>query len=146
MFFNGTQDYPCQNGLQHGLQRLGVTRACKDRQGRTLIRLAFYSGMRVSEMLEIGKKNNVLEDGFLLRDTKNGSDQIAPMHDRIRRVRGFLLFLAKHSKIRLQYLVRGAVTAARLPMLHLHDLRHSAAVREDKQRCALAHRRRRAGT
>jgi integrase len=106
-------------------EMIKIARMCKDRQARALIRLAFYSGMRLSEMLDLGKKNKVLEDGFLLRDTKNGSDRIAPMHDRIRCVRGFLPF--SHSKIWLQRLVRGAMTTAGFPMLHLHDLRHSAA-------------------
>lgn len=102
-----------------------IARACKGRQARALIRLAFYSGMRLGEMMDIGRKNVVLDDGFLLRDTKNSSDRIAPMHDRVRCVVGMLPF--SYSKVWMQRQVRAAMTAAGFPQLHLHDLRHSAA-------------------
>ncbi len=104
---------------------LRIARKCPDRQARALIRLAFYSGMRLGEMIDLGCGSDVLADGFLLRDTKNGSDRVAPMHPRVRVVCRFLPF--KHGKVWLQRLVRAAMDSAGFPSLHFHDLRHSAA-------------------
>jgi integrase len=35
-------------------ERLQIARACKDMHARALIRLGFYSGMRLGEMMTIG--------------------------------------------------------------------------------------------
>ena len=106
-------------------EMIQIARACGNRSARALIRLAFYSGMRLGEIMEIGHKNTILPDGFLLRDTKNGADRIAPLHPRARVVCRFLPF--EFSKIWMQRLIRRAMNDAGFPKLHLHDLRHSAA-------------------
>lgn len=117
-----------KNGRQVYVQRadmIRIARACEDRQARALIRLAFYSGMRLGEMVDLGRNSDVLDDGFLLRDTKNGESRIVPMHPRLRVVGRFLPF--SHSKVWLQRLIRRAMDAAGFPALHFHDLRHSTA-------------------
>ncbi len=75
--------------------------------------------------MAMAERNEILPDGFLLRDTKNGEDRIAPMHPRLRVLLKYLPF--KYRKVWLQRLVRRAMNAAGFPHMRLHDLRHSTA-------------------
>lgn len=104
---------------------LKIARHCEDRQARALIRIAFYSGMRLGEMMLIGRSNEIIENGFLLKDTKNGETRIAPMHPRIRSACNYLPIT--WSRIWIQRLIRDAMNAAGFRHLRLHDLRHSTA-------------------
>lgn len=106
-------------------EMLLIARTCEDRSARALVRLAFYSGMRLGELMAMSDRNEILPDGFLLRDTKNGEDRIAPMHPRLRVLLKYLPF--KYRKVWLQRLVRRAMNAAGFPHMRLHDLRHSTA-------------------
>lgn len=97
-------------------------KACSsDRQTRAAIRVAFYSGMRMSEIL----RAKVTARGFDLGTTKNGRPRIVPITPRIaviaRRIRFTLTAKA------LKY--RWSVVRARagFDTLRFHDLRHSAA-------------------
>lgn len=94
-------------------------------EARALIRLAFYSGMRLGEFTAMATKNKVLPEGFLLKDTKNGDDRIAPLHPKVRVLVKYLPFA--YSQIWLQRLIRRAMDAAGFQHLTLHDLRHSTA-------------------
>jgi site-specific recombinase XerD len=96
-----------------------------EREARALVRLAFYSGMRLGEFMEMATRNKVVADGFLLRDTKNGDDRIAPMHPKVRVLLKYLPF--RFGRDWLQKLIRRAMNAARFEHLTLHDLRHSTA-------------------
>lgn len=108
---------------------LRIARKCgtspAEREARALIRLAFYSGMRLGEFMAMATRNEVVAGGFLLRDTKNGEDRIAPLHPKVMVLLKYLPF--QFSQIWLQRLIRRAMDAAGFKHLTLHDLRHSTA-------------------
>jgi site-specific recombinase XerD len=110
-------------------EMLSIARKCgaseAEREARALIRLAFYAGVRLGEFMDMAAKNKLLPDGFLLKDTKNNSDRIAPMHPRLRVLAKYLPF--RYSRVWLQRLVRRAMDGAGFKHMHLHDLRHSTA-------------------
>lgn len=110
-------------------EMIRIARACgtspAGREARALIRLAFYSGMRLGEFMAMATKNMVVPAGFLLTDTKNGKDRIAPLHPKVRVLTAYLPFA--YSQIWLQRLVRRAMDAAGFKHMTLHDLRHSTA-------------------
>lgn len=106
-------------------EMLLIARKCKVRSTRAAIRMAYYSGMRLGEIMDLGRKSKVLEDSFLLTDTKNGDQRIVPMHPRLRILLKYLPI--EISKIWLQRSFSAARDAAGLSHLHFHDLRHSAA-------------------
>lgn len=100
-------------------QMLTLARACRSWEVRALIRIAFYSGMRLGEILAA----EIDGDAWLLRDTKNGEPRIVPMHPRCRAYADYAWpsrFLVHHHFVQ-------ARTAAGMPWLRFHDLRHSAA-------------------
>lgn len=110
-------------------EMLRIARKCTgtpaQREARALIRLAFYSGMRLGEFMAMASRNKVVADGFLLKDTKNGEDRIAPMHPKARALLKYLPF--RYGRDWLQKLIRRAMNAADFQHLTLHDLRHSTA-------------------
>ena len=94
---------------------------CKET--RALIRIAFYSGMRVGEIqrVEVDRERWL----FKLPDTKNGEPRWIPVHPRIRSAVGLLPFTQARSTLEKHWQTfRGAVL---MDHLHLHDLRHSTA-------------------
>lgn len=100
-------------------QMLKLARACRSWEVRALIRIAFYSGMRLGEILAA----EIDGDVWLLRDTKNGEPRIVPMHPRCRVYADYAWpsrFLVHHHFVQ-------ARTAVGMPWLRFHDLRHSAA-------------------
>lgn len=110
-------------------EMLRIARACgntpAEREARALIRLAFYAGMRLGEFTAMATKNKVLQNGFFVRDPKNGSDRIAPMHPRLRVLAKYLPF--QYSEVWLQRLIRRAMDKTGFKHMTLHDLRHSTA-------------------
>jgi len=105
-------------------QLVRLARECEDRSARALIRVAWYSGMRLSEIEAARPDSAALV--FVLGDTKNGSPRIVPMHPK---VAGCVRVLGKDfpTRYRFGYWFRKARVAAGMPELHAHDLRHSAA-------------------
>jgi len=100
-------------------EMLQLCRACKHQETRALIRIGFYSGMRLSEIL----KARVSGGNFVLDDTKNGDSRIVPIHPKIR-----TCVRAKwSSQFTLNYWFVKAREAINRPDLHFHDVRHSAA-------------------
>lgn len=102
-------------------EMLKIARKIKNRKVRRVIRIAFYSGMRLGEILSAR-----VEDGrWHLDDTKNGEPRIVPIHPRV--------WTAAHNtsrkpaKITVQSYFREAARALGYDDLHFHDLRHSAA-------------------
>ena len=72
-----------RNERRHFVNRaemLTIAQACKCRRARAAIQIAFYSGMRLSEILQAEH----LDGMFVLADTKNGEPRHVPMHPRIR--------------------------------------------------------------
>lgn len=47
-------------------EMIRIARQCKDRHARAIIRLAFYSGMRIGEIMSIGRTSKIIEGGFHL--------------------------------------------------------------------------------
>lgn len=98
---------------------LCLARACQHRGVRALILIAFYSGMRVSEIQRARRAPGM----FILLDTKNGEPRLIPMHPRI--ARAAKVPMPARSKI--DYWWPLAREACGLQHVTLHDLRHSAA-------------------
>ena len=101
------------------LQLLQLARACRHPGVRALMRIAFYSGMRVSEIQRAVRTGEV----FVLADTKNGSPRIIPMHPKI--LTAARVPMPRRSEI--DYYWPLARDACGLSHVTLHDLRHSAA-------------------
>jgi integrase len=102
-------------------QMLHLARHCASWEVRALIRIAFYSGMRLGEIIKA--EVDAASTAWLLRDTKNGEPRIVPMHPRCRAYADYIWpsrFLVHHHFVT-------ATRAAGLQGLHFHDLRHSAA-------------------
>lgn len=100
-------------------QMLRLARACKHRPTRAAIRVAFYSGMRLSEI-----ERAIVQDGrFVLHDSKNSDPRIIPIHPKIRCCVHYKL----ETRYKTSYHYRKARKAVGLDWLHFHDLRHSAA-------------------
>lgn len=100
-------------------QMLELCLACKHKPTRAAIRIAFYSGMRISEI----KRAERVDGMFVLHDTKNGEPRHIPIHPRIRCCIG--ISLPDQSRISKHF--RDARKAVGMDWLHFHDLRHSAA-------------------
>lgn len=100
-------------------QMLNLARACDHRPTRAAIRIAFYSGMRISEIIRAERT----ADAFVLRDTKNGEPRIVPMHPRVR----CCAHIKQTNISRTSKYFRAARAFVDMEWLHFHDLRHSAA-------------------
>lgn len=100
-------------------QMIALARACRDPGTRALIRIAFYSGMRVGEQYAAER----LPGFFVLRDTKNGTPRIVPVHPKAASAARVPLT----PRTQIDYWWRQARAAVGLEHVTLHDLRHSAA-------------------
>jgi integrase len=102
-------------------EMLSIARACKNWEGQIAVRVAFYSGLRLGELLRVEA-----ESGYLvLPDTKNGDRRAVPVHPKIAHLLRHLPLASP--KITLQRAFQRAREAAGLEHVHFHDLRHSAA-------------------
>lgn len=111
-----------RNQRQHYIGRadmLRLARACEDRPTRALIRIAFYSGMRLGEIYRAEVKDGC----FVLKDTKNGDPRKVPLHPRLR----VCLRYKPRSRFVTHYHFDKARKAVGMTWLHFHDLRHSTA-------------------
>ncbi len=88
---------------------------------RILIRVAFYTGMRLGEVLRV----EVHGETLVLLDTKNGDMRTVPVHPKIRTCLHYLPLEAP--KRTLQRAWERARARVGLDHVHIHDLRHSAA-------------------
>ena len=100
-------------------EMLQLCRACRHQETRALIRIGFYSGMRLSEIL----RARLSGGNFVLDDTKNGDARVIPIHTKIRTC----LKSKWSSQFTLNYWFVKARKAVKMPWLHFHDVRHSAA-------------------
>lgn len=101
------------------LQMLQLARACKHRGVRALIRILYWSGMRVSEAQRAERAAGL----FILRDTKNATPRLVPALPII--TSATRLPMPRRSVI--DYWWPLARAACGLEHVHLHDLRHTAA-------------------
>jgi len=100
-------------------QMIALARACAHRGVRALIRIAWWTGMRVSEIQRAQRSGAA----FVLSDTKNGQPRIVPMHPIISTASR--VPMPRRSEI--DYWWPLAREACGLEHVRLHDLRHSAA-------------------
>lgn len=100
-------------------QMLQLAKACGQWETRAMIRVAFYSGMRFSEI----QRARVEGSTFVLDDTKNGEPRRVPIHPRIR----CLVDYCWPPYETMHYWFSRARKAVGMPQLHFHDLRHSSA-------------------
>lgn len=111
-----------RNQRQHYIGRaemLRLAKACENKAMRAMIRIAFYSGMRLGEI----ERAEVIDGQFVLHDSKNGDPRRVPIHPRL----NCCLHYELASRFTGQYHFRKARKAVGMPWLHFHDLRHSAA-------------------
>ena len=100
-------------------EMLMLCRACGNRETRALIRIGFYSGMRTSEILAA----RIERGAFVLDDTKNGDSRTVPIHFKL----ATCTVKKWPSRFKLNYWFCKARDKAKMPWLHFHDIRHSAA-------------------
>lgn len=112
-----------KNSRQHYASRaemLKIARLCTNKWARMAIRMGFYSGMRLGEIL----RAEVIGTAWVLRDTKNDNPRIVPIHPKVAVcARKF----KKAPRITVQKAWTRARNKARLSHYHFHDLRHSSA-------------------
>jgi site-specific recombinase XerD len=100
-------------------QMVMLARSCRHRGVRALIRILYWSGMRVSEAQRAERRGEV----FVLRDTKNDQPRLVPI----------LSIITSASRMPMpprsviDYWWPLARAACDLKHVHLHDLRHAAA-------------------
>jgi integrase len=100
---------------------LQACRACSHWETQVAIRVAFYSGLRLGELLRVQPEG----DALVLHDTKNGDRRAVPVHPKIRHLLRFLPL--KSPKITIQRAWQRARARVGMEHVTLHDLRHSAA-------------------
>lgn len=101
-------------------QMLRACRSCTNWKAQVAIRVAFYTGMRLGELMRAEPDG----DAFLLKDTKNGDMRAVPAHPKIRHLMGW--FPLPGPRITVQRAVARAYTRAGITDTTFHDLRHSA--------------------
>lgn len=102
-------------------QMLQLARAADRHDVRVLIRTAFYTGMRLGEILRA-----TVSDGALhLDDTKNGERRSIPAHPKLSTCLRYLPITTIENTLQGGW--QRARRACNLEHIHLHDLRHSAA-------------------
>lgn len=100
---------------------LRLARKCESREARALILIAFYSGMRNGEI----RAAEVVDNLYVLRDSKNGKPRIVPVHHKVRQYSHRLPPKISYRSMMIWF--RKAADAIGRPELHFHDLRHSTA-------------------
>lgn len=98
-----------------------IARKCPNRRVRAVVRVAFYSGMRRSEIL----RAKISKKGWQLDDSKNGKPRIIPIHPKV-------AVIARRIKLDVNpntfsHDFAKARVAAGFPSTRFHDLRHGAA-------------------
>lgn len=100
-------------------EMLALARACAHRPTRALIRVLWYSGMRLGEARAAVR----VPGAFVLADSKAGTPRIVPIHPRIRSAAA----VPMPARGTVYYWWEKARGMAGLDHVHLHDLRHAAA-------------------
>lgn len=99
-------------------QMVALCRACRHRGVRALIRVLYYSAMRVSEAQRAIRAG----DAYILYDTKNGDSRSVPIHPKARVAS--TVPMPRRSEI--DYYWPLAREACGLAGVRLHDIRHTA--------------------
>lgn len=102
-------------------EMLQACRACTNWNSQVAIRVAFYTGMRLGELLKAVPDGDV----FILADTKNGDRRAVPIHPKVKHLARF--FPLPGPKITIQRAWERARDKVGLFGVRFHDLRHWAA-------------------
>ena len=114
--------------LHTARQMRGLGGQQAQRRARAAMRIAFYSGMRLGEVLSAKVLHTESGPVFELRDTKNGEDRLVPIHPRIAHIiRSRALWPIGLHESTVSHYTKRALQAAGLGHARLHDLRHSTA-------------------
>ncbi len=100
-------------------QMLMIAKKCRCQSARAAIRIAFYSGMRISEIL----RADAVGGNFVLTDTKNGDPRMVPIHPKIQAC----LKVPMRDRFWISKRFKEAARAIGLGYVRFHDLRHSSA-------------------
>jgi len=100
-----------------------LARNADRRDVRAMILAAFYTGMRLGELMRV----QVVGKTLVLADTKNGERRTIPAHPKLERLGILEMLPITTPKNTLQAAFRRARVRAKLPHIRIHDLRHSAA-------------------
>lgn len=114
---------PVSNARDVTLSRrelLTACRAIKNRRVRAMLRVLWYTGMRLSEYLRAERHG----DAFVLEDTKNGSPRIVPIPARVRAAAA--VPVPTRGRYEYWWRVVGREAIGRRDVT-LHTMRHSAA-------------------
>lgn len=106
-------------------QMLALARACSHRAARAIIRLAWYSGMRLSEIE--AARADLAAGVLILADSKNSAPRRVPISARVAVCVRLLQRDGTPTRYTFGYWFRKARSAVGMEHLHAHDLRHSAA-------------------
>lgn len=98
-----------------------IVRGITNEEAKAVCLVAFYSGMRLSEILRAVPTHK----GWLLEETKNGERRIVPIHSATRKL--VKLWPVSVAARTVQGCWDRARVAAGFGHVHFHDLRHSAA-------------------
>lgn len=101
-------------------EMLTLARAADRHDVRVMIRTAFYSGMRLGELMRVE-----VRDTFLLADTKNDDRRSIPIHPKLRTCLPYLPLMTGKSTLERGF--HRARVRVGLAHMRIHDLRHSAA-------------------
>jgi integrase len=99
-----------------------IIRHCRHPEARAAAIMAFYTGMRLGELMRARVEGGAL----VVYDTKNGAAvKAVPLHERAERYAG--MWPLTCSKKTIQAWHQYSRDRAGLPHVHFHDLRHSTA-------------------
>jgi integrase len=101
-----------------------LARAMPSPDGRAALLLLSFTGLRVGELLRLST-SDIGADSLTVRESKNGKPRIVPVPSPAQPLLRCLPLSLSYSQ--LQWAFRSARTAAGLPQVRLHDLRHTTA-------------------
>lgn len=106
---------------------LQIARTIRYQPSRAVFRVAFYSGMRLSEVLRSRPITTVSGLGLLVQDTKNGTAHIVPVSSRIAHLVRSKHWPPKVHKATVSHHTKVAMRATGMSEYRFHDSRHSTA-------------------
>lgn len=109
------------------LAMLQIAQKIKNHASRKVFRVAFYTGLRLGEVL---RSEAIIAMGglaLMLEDTKNGTPHIVPVHPRIAHLVRSNDWPPKVHKSTVSHHTKLAMIAVGMPHARFHDARHSAA-------------------